>query len=31
MKKNLKYLEESKWMFENNSDINPAENLPSYI
>ncbi len=27
MKKNLKYLEDTKWMYENNNDIDPIENL----
>ena len=30
MKKNLRYLDESKWMFENNDDLLPTDNLPTF-
>ena len=31
MRKQIKYLDESKWMFENNSDVNPLDNLPNNL
>ena len=31
MRKNLKYLEETKWMFENNNELNPIDNIQNPI
>ena len=31
MRKKVVYLEETKWMFENNNDLNPIDHLPNNI
>jgi len=31
MRKNLKYLEDTKWMYENNNGLDPLENISNTI